>query len=102
MRAARDPDGEVRNNATRALVVLARSNRALVDLIDASTFIAMLEKIRLEAWDSLWEMAAWRRLEHSLFARMILGRAADVDEVKLGEAAMAGPDFFSRLAPPVR
>ncbi len=127
--AARDADGEVRNNATRALVVLVHSDRALAALIDPSTFIAMLnsgiwsdrnkaasllaeitatrdaallEKIRLESWDSLREMAAWRRLGHSLFARMILGRVAGVDEVKLGEAAMAGPDFFSRLAPPVR
>ncbi|MGA3043977.1 MAG: hypothetical protein ABSF54_24650, partial [Bryobacteraceae bacterium] len=40
--AARDPDDEVRNNATRALGVLVRSNGALATEIPADTFIAML------------------------------------------------------------
>jgi len=42
VRAARDPDDEVRNNATRALGVLARSNAALASEIPADTFIDML------------------------------------------------------------
>ena len=41
-RAARDPDDEVRNNATRALGVLVRSNRALAASIPPDTFIEML------------------------------------------------------------
>jgi hypothetical protein len=40
--AARDPDDEVRNNATSALGVLVRSNGALATEIPADTFIAML------------------------------------------------------------
>ena len=42
VRAARDPDDEVRNNATRALGVLVRSNRALAAEIPPDTFIQML------------------------------------------------------------
>src|SRR5207249_2262256 len=42
LRAARDPDDEVRNNATRALGVLVRSNPALASEIAPATFIDML------------------------------------------------------------
>jgi hypothetical protein len=41
-RAARDPNDEVRNNATLALGVLARSNAKRINDIDQGTFIAML------------------------------------------------------------
>ncbi|MGH9629399.1 MAG: hypothetical protein ACRD7E_13850, partial [Bryobacteraceae bacterium] len=100
-RAARDPDDEVRNNATRALGVLLRSNPALASDVPPETFIEMLNsgmwtdrnkaaalvdqltqrrdsdllsKIRSLALDSLIEMASWRRPSHAYHARMVLGR----------------------------
>lgn len=42
VQGARDPDDEVRNNATRALVVLVRSNQRLSAHIAPEIFIAML------------------------------------------------------------
>ena len=42
MRAARDPDEGVRNNATRAIAVLARANHRLASQISPDTFIEML------------------------------------------------------------
>jgi len=118
MHAARDPDDEVRNNATRALGVLARATPALAAKIDPDAFIAMLNsgtwtdrnkgaallveltatrnpellaKIRARALDSLVEMASWKRPSHAYFARMILGRVAGVPEDKLAKLAWDGP-----------
>ena len=117
VRAARDPDDEVRNNATRALGVLVRSNRALAASIPPDTFIEMLNsgtwsdrnkagmllmemtasrgsdllgKIRSMALDPLIEMASWRRPHHALFARMVLGRVAEIPEDRLKELAWNG------------
>lgn len=116
--AARDADDEVRNNATRALGVLVRSNAALGSQIPADTFIDMLNsglwtdrnkgaalleamtvgrppdllaKIRSAAIDSLIEMASWRRPSHAYFGRMILGRVAGLPEERLKELAWNGP-----------
>jgi hypothetical protein len=116
--AARDPDDEVRNNATRALGVLVRSNAALAFEIPSDTFIEMLNsgiwtdrnkgtallmqltvgrnsdllaKIRSLALDSLVEMASWRRPSHAYFARMVLGRVAGLPEDRLKELAWNGP-----------
>jgi hypothetical protein len=116
--AARDRHDEVRNNATRALGVLVRSNRALASQIPPETFIAMLNsglwsdrnkgasllmeltaardpallaKIRSEALDSLVEMALWHEAGHAYSSRMILGRAAGVPEAKLQALAWNGP-----------
>jgi len=118
VRAARDPDDEVRNNATRALGVLVRSNAALADRIPPDTFIAMLNsgtwtdrnkgaalleqltagrnaallaKIRSLALDSLIEMASWRRMAHAYMARMVLGRVAGIPEDRLEKLALNGP-----------
>ncbi len=118
VRAARDPDDEVRNNATRALGVLVRSNGGLASQIRADTFVEMLNsgvwtdrnkgaalleqltarrnsdlltKIRLAALDSLLEMASWRRAGHAYFARMVLGRVAGLPEDRLKELAWNGP-----------
>jgi hypothetical protein len=118
VRAARDPDDEVRNNASRALGVLVRSNAALASEIPPDTFIDMLNsgiwtdrnkgtallaqvtagrntellaKIRAAALDSLVEMASWRRPSHAYFARMVLGRVAGLPEDRLKVLAWNGP-----------
>lgn len=110
VRASRDPDNTVRNNATRALGVLVHSNPALATKIQPDTFIAMLnsgvwtdrnkgawlldemtkernpellEKIRAGALDSLIEMARWRRANHASSARTILGRIGGIPEDRL-------------------
>lgn len=118
VRAARDPDDEVRNNAARALGVLVQSNAALAAEIPPDTFIEMLNsgtwtdrnkgtsllmeltagrdsdllvKIRSVALDSLTEMASWRRPSHAFFARMVLGRVGGIPEDRLKELAWNGP-----------
>ncbi|MCA2966415.1 MAG: hypothetical protein INH40_21175 [Acidobacteriaceae bacterium] len=118
VRAARDPDDEVRNNATRALGVLVRSKAALAAEIPPDTFIEMLNsgkwtdrnkatsllleltaerdaillrKIRSAAQDSLTEMASWRRPSHAFFARMVLGRVVGIPEARLKDLAWNGP-----------
>jgi hypothetical protein len=117
-RAARDPDDDVRNNATRALGVLAGSNAALAPEISPDIFIDMLnsgvwsdrnkaaallmeltpgrhhkllDKISSMSLDSLIEMASWRRMGHAYFARIILGRVAGLPEDRLKELAWKGP-----------
>ena len=121
VQAARDPDGEVRNNATRALLVLVRSNRQLSAHISPGIFIAMLnspvwsdrnkgaalllelsadrnadllENTRASAEDSLIEMASWRDTSHAYAARMILGRVAGIPEDRLRQLAWNGPVSF--------
>ena len=116
--AARDPDDEVRNNVTRALGVLVRSNANLAAEIPPETFIAMLSsgvwsdrnkatsllvgltasrdpallaRIRSAALDALIEMARWRGPSHAFFARMILGRIAGLPETQLNGLAWNGP-----------
>lgn len=118
VRAARDPDDEVRNNATRALGVLVRSNGGLASEVPPGTFIEMLNsgkwtdrnkgsmlldqltagrnsdlltKIRSAALDSLIEMASWRRPNHAGFARLVLGRVAGLPEDRLKELTWNGP-----------
>ena len=116
--AARDPDEEVRNNATRALGVLVRSKPALASEIQPDTFIEMLNsgkwknrnkgasllmqltaardsdllaKIRAIALDSLIEMARWRDSSHAFFSRIVLGRIAGLPEDRLEKLAWSGP-----------
>ena len=116
--AARDPDDEVRNNATRALSVLVRSDAALAAEIAPETFIEMLNsgtwtdrnkgasllmqltadrksdllvKIRSAALHSLMEMASWRDPSHAFFSRMVLGRVAGLPEDRLNALAWNGP-----------
>ena len=118
VRAARDPDDEVHNNATRALGVLVRSNGALAAEIPPDTFIEMLNpgtwtdrnkgnslsvgltaardpellaKIRSIAMGSLIEMASWRSPSHAFFARMVLGRIAGIPGDRLKPLAWNGP-----------
>jgi hypothetical protein len=118
VRAARDQDNEVRNNASRALGVLARSDPDLRREIPPETFIeminsgtwsdrnkssmvldeitaardpALLSALREKAIDSLIEMASWRRSSHAANARMILGRMAGIPEERLQVLVFDGP-----------
>ncbi len=119
LRATRDPDDEVRNNATRALGVMLRSGIKPAGEIPAEGFIAMLNsgvwkdrnkatavlwsmtaarnpallaKLRAEALDSLIEMASWSSPGHAAMARLILGRVAGMPDERILPLAMAeGP-----------
>ena len=108
----------MRNNATRALAVLVRSNIALAREVPPGTFIEMacsgiwtdrnksasllerltfgrdpvlLSKIHAQALDCLIEMAAWRRPDHAFFARMVVGRVGGLPEAQLAELAWKWP-----------
>ncbi len=107
--ASHDPDDGVRNNATRALAVLARSNPKVAARIPAAGFIEMLNSgkwadrnkagelllalsqwrepkllaaLRAQALDSLLEMARWRS-GHAQASRMMLGRIAGIEDARL-------------------
>jgi hypothetical protein len=109
--ASRDLDEGVRNNATRALVVLAAADSKRVRRIHPDGFIgmllsgtwtdlnkagalladltrgrepALLAKLRRpEVLERLVEMARWRTV-HAEPARYILGRVAGIEENRLG------------------
>jgi hypothetical protein len=114
--ASRDPDSGVRNNATRALTVLAGSDPKVAGRIPAAGFIKMLNsgkwtdrnkagallkeltkgrdprlmaELRSRALQSLVEMAKWRSGGHAFFARVLLGRMAGIEETRLQELAVA-------------
>jgi hypothetical protein len=116
--ATRDPDSEVRNNATRALIVLVRSNAKLAAELDPDPILEMLgsgtwtdhnkavglleamttgrdpvllAKIRSGGLVPLIEMASWSEVGHAAWARMILGRVGGIPEDKLLELVMNGP-----------
>jgi hypothetical protein len=101
LHAARDPEDGVRNNATRALAVMAASGPKLARKIPADIFIDMIQSgvwldrnksaalldsltaqgderilraLRDRALNALIEMAAWRRPSHASAARTILER----------------------------
>lgn len=108
--AARDPDPGVRNNAVRALGVIASSSPQRASMIRPKPFIALLKsdkwfdrnkggwlmvnltesrdpkllkQLRTEAMDALVEMARWHSAIHAGVARRILGRIAGIEETKL-------------------
>jgi hypothetical protein len=110
VRASRDPDDDVRNNAVRALGVLARSDPKIARRIPAIGFVDMLSSgiwkdrnkasmlldalslardrrllamLRERAMASLVEMARWRSHGHASAARAMLGRIAGIDETRL-------------------
>ena len=117
VRASHDVDDSVRNNAIRALAVLAESSPKIADRIPAEGFVAMLSsgswtdrnkagfllvelserrearllsQLRSQALDSLIEMAHWRSRGHADFARILLGRIAGIEETRLQQLVAAG------------
>ena len=117
VRASRDEDDYVRNNAVRALGVLASSSERVSAWIPPKHFAQMLNSdtwsdrnkagrllviltrgrnprllrvVRLEALDSLVEMARWRDPSHASDARTILGRIAGIEESRLAQIVASG------------
>jgi hypothetical protein len=117
MRASLDSDDDVRNNAIRALEVLANGKPELAYRIPPEPFVRLirsgawsdhnkasfllvaltknrdpnlLSSLRRDAIDSLVEMARWRDPGHADPALSILGRIAGIDEDSLGKLIAAG------------
>lgn len=115
VRATHDLDETARNNATRALGVLAASNPKVAAQIPAAGFITMLSsaswtdrnkatwvllsmtrnrepkliaQLRSEALVSLIEMARWRGA-HAYDARILLARIAGIEEERAKQLANA-------------
>ncbi len=113
--AARDPNEDVRNNAVRALGVIASSSQQRASMMSPRPFIALLksdkwvdrnkgawllinltaardpkllQQLRNEAMDALVEMARWQFAGHASFARRLLGRIAGIEEAKLDRLVM--------------
>jgi hypothetical protein len=107
IRASHDVDDGVRNNAIRALVVLARSSSEAAAIIPGECFVGLLNSdvwtdrnksaellsvltaqrdpqlltyLREQALTSLVEMAHWSYRGHADSARLMLGRIAGIDE----------------------
>jgi len=108
--AARDPDEGVRNNAVRALGVIASSSEQRARMISPNPFIALLKsdkwvdrnkggwllvnltasrdpkllkQLYKEAMDALVEMVRWQFAGHASLARRLLGRIAGIEETRL-------------------
>ncbi len=117
VRASFDVDGGVRNDAVRALEVLAGAKPDLAKKIPPEPFVRLLRSggwldhnkaslllvaltkdrdpkllnlLRLEALDPLIEMARWRNIGHAEAALSILGRIAGIDEDSLDKLIEAG------------
>jgi len=117
VRASYDLNDSVRNDAIRALAVLAQSSPEVADQIPAKGFVAMLSsgswtdrnkvafllnelskrrpprllnQLRSQALDSLIEMARWRVDSHAIFARTLLGRIAGIEETHLQQLVAGG------------
>ena len=118
--AMRDPAVDVRNNATRALwLIAAWAHKAperkiqvpadpFVDLLNSLTWTdrnksslalmslteprdpALLSSLRQKALPALIEMARWKSRGHAVASAMILGRVAGVPEKELVSAAASG------------
>ena len=114
--ATHDPDDSVRNDATRALGVLASSSAKAAARIPAGGFITMLSsgswtdrnkagwvltsltksrdpkllaRLRSEALESLIEMARWHDPGHAYSARILLARIAGIDDERAERLAHA-------------
>lgn len=117
-RASRDSNSDVRNNATRALGLIAESNPQLARQIPPESFLEMLlsgtwtdinkasallasltrgrnpellARLRQpEVLERLVEMARWRTASHASTARMTLGRIAGIEENRLQQLVATG------------
>jgi hypothetical protein len=122
--ATQDPDDGVRNNATRALVVMANSNqqttgrqikiplRPFIEMLNSIEWtdrnkssnalnsltykrdLAILSELRQKALPSLIEMARWKSSGHSSAPFFLLGRVAGLPEDEI-KAAWEGGDRAS-------
>ncbi len=117
VRASRDISDTVRNNAVRALSVLAQSSAKVAARIPAGAFVDMINsgswtdrnkggwllellsarrdpklmaQLRARSMESLIEMAQWRSAGHAHSARVLLGRIAGIEENRLQELVTAG------------
>jgi hypothetical protein len=128
--ACLDPDAGVRNDAIRALAVLAGARAELAQRIPVGPFIQLLrsgswtdhnkasgllvaltvkrdpkvlEQLRAEALDTLIEMARWRSSGHAFSARVLIGRMAGIEENRLVRLAFDEPvDTILAALTPVR
>jgi hypothetical protein len=114
LRAGRDADSDVRNNAVRALGVLAGAGDKIAVKIPAAPFLELLNsdqwtdrnkggmvlsaltqsrdpdtlvQLHLKAMPALIEMARWQAPGHAYTSRILLGRIAGIEELKLNEMA---------------
>jgi hypothetical protein len=128
VRASHDADDIVRNNATRALGVLADSSPRVAAQIPAGEFIQMLSsgswsdrnkagglltsltksrapkllaELRSEALVPLIEMARWRSYGHAYSARLLLARIAGIDEDRARQLVSAdnADEIINALGP---
>jgi len=117
VRASLDADDGVRNDAVRALAVLAGAKPNLAQRIPPEPFVHLLRSgswsdhnkaslllmsltrsrdpkvlalLRAEALDTLLEMARWRSIGHAEAALSILGRMAGLDEDALNKLIGTG------------
>jgi hypothetical protein len=117
VRASHDVDDGVRNNAVRALAVLAQSSPQAARRVPTASFIEMLDsgvwtdrnkagflfdvlsqardpkllgRLRSQALESLIEMARWRDPGHAQSAGMVLGRIAGIEENRLQQLVASG------------
>jgi len=115
--AGLDADDGVRNDAVRALEVLATAKPAAARRIPTEPFLRLmrsgawsdhnkaslvlvaltasrdpqvLARVRAEALDSILEMGRWRSIGHAEAALTILGRMAGIDETTLQQLIDAG------------
>jgi hypothetical protein len=117
VQASRDADDQVRNNAIRALWVLATSSRKTAARVPADQFIEMLNsgiwedrnkagqllmvltasrspqllaRLRTQTRQSLIEMARWKDRSHAYAYRAMLGRIAGFDEAHIEQLIQSG------------
>ncbi len=121
LRASRDADAGVRDEATRDIGVLLQADPAMAKQIPAADFIEMaasgnwmdrnkaamvleamteprdrelLAQIEKSVWIPLLEMARWRDTPHAAGPRMILGRIRGMSEDAILDAAFETPEAF--------
>lgn len=113
VKASRDVNEDVRNNAVRALGVLAATGADIpaggfVEMLNSGIWTdrnkgsmlllrltdhpnpELIAELRADALDSLVEMARWRNKGHAYMALVLLGRMAGMNEAKLQDLANRG------------